>query len=123
MNVGSATAADMRWGYPYPVVLPVLLDRRLWNRGDDDQVTSAIGAAEQRAAGVADDALLDEATAIVDVGEPATTILAASHEHGADVIVVGSHERSWFSRLFTPSVEREVVKDAGCPVLVVKSRS
>jgi nucleotide-binding universal stress UspA family protein len=37
-----------------------------------------------------------------------------------DVIVVGSHERSWFSRLFVPSVTADVVKEAEVPVLVVK---
>ncbi|WP_306115023.1 MULTISPECIES: universal stress protein [unclassified Roseovarius] len=37
----------------------------------------------------------------------------------ADVIVVGSPNRSWLERLFAPSVARSVTRAATCPVLVV----
>ena len=38
----------------------------------------------------------------------------------ADVIVVGSHERNWFVRMFSDSVAKDVLRDAPVPVLVVR---
>jgi nucleotide-binding universal stress UspA family protein len=47
-------------------------------------------------------------------------ILEAAHQHGVDVVVVGSHDRSWLSRLFAKSVSTEIVKRADVPVLLAK---
>jgi nucleotide-binding universal stress UspA family protein len=54
------------------------------------------------------------------MGDVPTAILAAAHEHQANVIVVGSHERSWFSRLLNGSVANTLVREADMPVLVVR---
>ena len=40
-------------------------------------------------------------------------------EHAADVIVVGSKERGWLTRLLTSSVADEVRRESPIPVLVV----
>jgi nucleotide-binding universal stress UspA family protein len=42
----------------------------------------------------------------------------AAHEFGIDVIVVGSSDRSWFSRLVTPSTAAAVMRESDIPVLV-----
>jgi nucleotide-binding universal stress UspA family protein len=63
---------------------------------------------------------VEEAKLIGDVGDPARAILEAAHEHGVDVVVVGSHDRSWLSRLFSKSVSTEIVKRADLPVLLAK---
>ena len=76
--------------------------------------------AHERAAEVAGDSDLDAAEVLGDTGDPAYAILDAAHEHQVDVIVVGSHERNWFSRLLSGSVSREVVRESTIPVLVVK---
>jgi nucleotide-binding universal stress UspA family protein len=55
----------------------------------------------------------------VEVGDPATTICEVAKELGVDVIVVGSHGRTGFSRLFLGSTSEHVIRHAPCPVLVV----
>jgi nucleotide-binding universal stress UspA family protein len=112
----SAPTSPMAWGAvwsytPGPVEpaagwdVPELNERDVAEREARDAVERA---------GVADADLIGE------VGDPAHAILEAAHEHGVDVVVVGSHERSWFSRLFSKSVSAEVVKRADVPVLVAK---
>lgn len=46
-------------------------------------------------------------------------IVAYAETRGADVIVVGSPNRSWLEGLFNPAIDRRVTKFAPCPVLVV----
>ena len=53
-------------------------------------------------------------------GDPAEQILNLANEVGADVIVVGSHGRTGFSRVLLGSVAEEIVRRAECPVVVVK---
>lgn len=86
--------------------------------GAIDEQTTAEAAAV--AASVASDAQVDHAEAVGATGDPASAIVAAAREHHADVIVVGSHDRSWFHRLFAGSVHAEVLRQADIPVLVVK---
>ena len=45
-----------------------------------------------------------------------------ANEHNADVIVVGSPNRSWLEALFNPSTARSVTRTVSCPVLVVPER-
>ncbi|MEP7202268.1 MAG: universal stress protein [Ilumatobacteraceae bacterium] len=79
-----------------------------------------IDAAIQVASDVAAEAHLPSPQVVGEVGDPATAIISAAHHHKADVIVVGSHERSWFSKLFEPSVAGAVVRDADIPVLIAR---
>ena len=69
--------------------------------------------AEAAAAGVPDPEV------VVRPGDPVRQICAAAAEHGVDVIVVGSHDKSALRRLFDPSVAAGVVRDTYLPVLVV----
>jgi nucleotide-binding universal stress UspA family protein len=120
INVGPAVHG-IPWGVPYPVMAPIAFDRDLWSgAGGADVDKSPADTAAERAAVVADAASLPNAAELGATGDPTTAILAAGRTHGADVVVVGSHRRSWLSRLLTPSVEHDVVKFASRPVLVVK---
>jgi nucleotide-binding universal stress UspA family protein len=115
----------MAWGYAYPVAMPmVAYPPPTAGTGTADPTLgegSARDVAEQRAAHVVDDAALGtSARPLADVGDPATAIVDAARDQHVDVIVVGSHERSWFSRLFSGSVVQDVVREAPVPVLVVK---
>ena len=56
----------------------------------------------------------------VEIGDAATTICDVAAELGVDVIVVGSHGRRGISRLFLGSTSEHVVRNAPCPVLVVR---
>jgi nucleotide-binding universal stress UspA family protein len=53
-------------------------------------------------------------------GKPADEIVAAAREWEADAIVIGTHGRSGMSRLVLGSTADSVVRQATCPVLVVK---
>ena len=52
-------------------------------------------------------------------GGPATTLVEVAE--GADLLVVGSHGRSGFSRLVLGSVAMACVNHAPCPVVVVRA--
>lgn len=81
-----------------------------------DQVADAVHTAE----GVALAAGLADATPIGDTGDAAHAIVTAAINHDADVIVIGSHDRSWFSRLVMPSVSGFVVRESNVPVLIAR---
>jgi len=58
----------------------------------------------------------------VRFGLPADEILSAAAEHGADLLVMGSHGHGALYHLFTGSVVTGVLKRTPCPVLVVPLR-
>jgi nucleotide-binding universal stress UspA family protein len=62
---------------------------------------------------------LADATALGIVGDAAGSIIDVAVDHAADVIVVGTHERGWLTRLLTSSVADEVRRESPIPVLVV----
>ena len=75
--------------------------------------------AEDVAERVANEAGMSVAETVGEVGNPSTVLLQQAVESGVDVMVIGASERSWFARLFEPSVEAAVLNRATCPVLVV----
>lgn len=52
-------------------------------------------------------------------GNPVEAILERATQHGADVIVVGTHGRTGLTRLLMGSVAEGVLRRAPCPVVVV----
>jgi nucleotide-binding universal stress UspA family protein len=59
----------------------------------------------------------------VAVGEPTQRILEYADMHETDLIVMGTHGRTGFSRLFMGSVAESVIRQAHCPVFIVKHNS
>ena len=55
-------------------------------------------------------------------GVPHEQILRAARRSHADLIVLGTHGRSGFSRAFLGSVAERVIRLAPCPVLAVRGR-
>lgn len=53
-------------------------------------------------------------------GRPASEIVSAAGEFGADLIVLGSHGHGTLERLLLGSVSAEVVDHAPCPVLIAR---
>ena len=51
----------------------------------------------------------------------ATHVLDILDKLGCDLIVMGTHGRSWLKHLLFGSVTEEVVRRARCPVMVVKA--
>jgi nucleotide-binding universal stress UspA family protein len=113
---GSTPATPMGWGAVWPYS-PGSVEP---SAGRDVPELTGRDVAEREAYDAVERAGVSEAELIGEVGDPARAILEAAHEHGVDVVVVGSHERSWLSRLFSRSVSATVVKRADLPVLVAK---
>jgi nucleotide-binding universal stress UspA family protein len=90
----------------------------------DDAVQAAedqtLADARAAATDVAAEAGVRDVEALGETGDPVEAILRAAEKHDADVIVVGSHDRSWLKRLFEGSVATDLVRTADRPVLVVK---
>ena len=113
---------SLAWGVGYPIMMPSEVATAGTNPSGDTSVadvdSAPIDAAIQVARDVADEAQIPNPQVVGEVGDPATAIITAAHHHKADVIVIGSHDRSWFSKLFVPSVSGAVVREADIPVLV-----
>jgi len=54
------------------------------------------------------------------VGEPASMILLMAEQLRADLIVLGTHGRRGIRRLFVGSVAESVIREARCPVTVIR---
>ena len=54
------------------------------------------------------------------VGFPSTELTKYAAKHNIDVIVMGTHGRTFLAHLLMGSVAEEVVRDAPCPVLTLK---
>jgi len=57
----------------------------------------------------------------LEEGKPAAEILQLARLSHADLIVMGTHGRRGRNRLLMGSVAEEVMRDATCPVLVVRT--
>ena len=58
----------------------------------------------------------------IQLGRPAHAIAEAALAGGYDLIVLGTHGRTGFSRALIGSVAENVVRHAPCPVLTVRPR-
>lgn len=59
---------------------------------------------------------------LVWTGDPGDQIVSAAEAEHVDMVLVGSHGRGAVGRLFLGSVSEHVVRNAPCPVLVVRPR-
>ena len=55
-------------------------------------------------------------------GDPATEIVALAKREGVELIVMSSHGRTGLGRLLMGSVAETVMREAECPVLIVKPK-
>jgi nucleotide-binding universal stress UspA family protein len=60
---------------------------------------------------------------LVDIGQPAHTILERASKLPADLIVMGTHGAGGFQHLVLGSVTEKVLRRAACPVLTVPPRA
>lgn len=56
----------------------------------------------------------------IEHGDPAETICQVAEEIDADLIVVGTGDRSWIERILIPSVSSAVATAAPCSVLIAR---
>src|SRR5262249_49869201 len=57
---------------------------------------------------------------LTEMGDPAPMILRTAARGSADLLVMASHGRRGFSRLFLGSVAELVLRESKCPVLTVR---
>ncbi len=95
-------------------------DLRVAYGDDEDSLQSEADVATATAREAADEAHLDHAVAVGEIGLEPDAILAASKEFEVDAIAVGDHDRGFFSRLMSPSVSEAVTDRAEVPVLVIR---
>ena len=111
-----------RWSVAYPVPYGMVWPYRAAVPGsptDPSAEPVAADAAEAHARNAVDASGLRGAEAVGELGDPPAVILQAAEERQVDVIVVGTHQRSWFDRLLHPSVSKAVLERTSVPVLVV----
>ena len=58
---------------------------------------------------------------LMPTGEPGAEIVQAAADWPADIIVIGSHGRRGVQRLLVGSIAEEVMRNAPCPVLIVRT--
>lgn len=63
-----------------------------------------------------------EVSFLVWTGDPGDMIVSAAEAEHVDMVLVGSHGRGAVGRFFLGSVSEHVVRNAPCPVLVVRPR-
>lgn len=63
-----------------------------------------------------------QASYLVWTGDPGDMIVAAAEAERADIVVIGSNGRGAVGRFLLGSVSERVVREAPCPVLVVRPR-
>lgn len=85
-----------------------------------DRIDAAAQRTAERVADLADASAAGIAEAVHDSGDPGVSICTTAEEIDADLVVIGSHEHGFWSRLLDPSVGRYVTEHAPCPVLVVR---
>jgi nucleotide-binding universal stress UspA family protein len=64
-------------------------------------------------------AVTPEIRTVARVGDPATEIISCGRDEQADLIVMGTHGRSGYRRMFFGSVTEQVLRRSSVPVLAV----
>ncbi len=101
-------------------VLPYLIPAEpgvVWATIDD---SSRIAHALENLTAAVPESKFGKVALDVRIGDPGHVASERAEELGADLIVVGSHGRTGFTRLVLGSVAERVTRLAHCPVLVVK---
>jgi universal stress protein A len=62
------------------------------------------------------------AETLLRVGRPEAEILKAARELASDLIILSTHGRTGLAHVFMGSTAEQIVRRAGCPVLVVRER-
>jgi nucleotide-binding universal stress UspA family protein len=94
-----------------PTSMPVYVD--LYKGQEDTARKNLLELARKHLAGI-------KYEIMVNMGEPAGSILKAERGIGADLLVMSTHGRRGFSRFFLGSVAEVVLREARCPVLTVR---
>lgn len=99
-------------GLPEAAV-PDLSLLELFRKNAEDALAQFVREAQARA--------IEVRASFAEFGPPASTITDFARKREYDLIVIGTHGRTGFSRAFIGSVAERVVRHATCPVLAVRA--
>jgi nucleotide-binding universal stress UspA family protein len=106
------------FGTAYPFLPPDPYDVRVAAvHADSDPAVDRVTAPPPETPEQAD---VPDTADLAAAGDPPDAIMRAAHVNEADVIVVGDHDRSWWSKLIDPAVGDELIDRSDIPVLVVR---
>lgn len=57
------------------------------------------------------------------IGKPTRALVRACEEHGAELLIVGTHARRGLEKFVNGSVAEALIRHAPCPVLVARAKS
>jgi nucleotide-binding universal stress UspA family protein len=103
-----------------PIADPTIAGAYVGPEVTREAIEAAMHNAEETASEGAEALHAPSTTTLADIGDPGDAICRIAQEHAVDLIVIGSHDRNWLSRLVAPSVRNYLVEHAPCPVLVVR---
>jgi nucleotide-binding universal stress UspA family protein len=118
--VGAGAASvpmPLGFGGAYPYAMPGLYTMRERDAAEQSMMDSA----EQRSRRTIDQSGLDDAKVVSEIGPPDEAIIRAAELHQVDLIIAGTHDRGWWSKLLQPSVSEGLLADSTVPVLLVKA--
>jgi nucleotide-binding universal stress UspA family protein len=124
VELARAQKAELVIAHVLPMVMPMTGDGYVSPKVFDDIQRSTRQQGQKQLDGVLARARKAGARArglLLD-GVPASQITRAAKSQRADVIVMGTHGRTGFTRLLLGSVAERVVGTAPCPVLTVRGR-
>jgi nucleotide-binding universal stress UspA family protein len=96
-----------------PTAMPVYVD--IYKSQEDTAANRLRDIARKDLAGV-------KFELMVQMGEPAGTIIRTEKKVHPDLIVMATHGRRGFSRFFLGSVAEVILREASCPVLTIRAQ-
>ncbi len=86
-----------------------------------EPLSGAEDDARRRLNRIASESLTHAYEIVVVTGDPASSIIEAAQEQGADLIVMATHGRTGLSHFFLGSVAERVVRESPLPVMTVRA--
>ena len=102
-------ADPLTGGVVYPAALPSVMEAQTDIDAHEELAVKSVAAE-----------LDTDAKVVVEHGDIGRSICDAVQAHDIDLVVVGTRDRSAWSKLWHPSVSDHVIHHAGCAVLVVR---
>ena len=92
---------------------------------DEGELTMADAFTKNARSKILDQILEDQEIAVEHLnlrGDPAETIVNVAVTKQVDAIVMGTHGRTGWAKVFMGSVAQEVMKKSHCPVIIVRPK-
>jgi nucleotide-binding universal stress UspA family protein len=113
--VGASVEDEIRIDTPHGLISMARNAARALVQQHVDHVVERLGQADARSPEIR--------VTLLDGGSPAATVVEFAATHDVDLIFVGTHGRRGLGRVVLGSVAEQIVRSAGCPVVVVREKA